>query len=150
MRRLAWIPCAGLLLWASPALALYDGPGPVLSYDRTDNFRVVFTSQAKVLSGGRSHFKVTAYVPIVASTVGQNITLEVRKLAGDAVIGSCTDTAAASGVGSSVAFECDLYEAIPGTLTPGDLVDVYPFVVRAVPLLAAQRLSKPAPAPGCG
>ncbi|MGE3842761.1 MAG: hypothetical protein AB7I50_14385, partial [Vicinamibacterales bacterium] len=114
MKRLAWMLLFGLVVCPRVGLA-YDGPGTPITYDQLINgIRVVMTSQPVVLSGSRSRFTMTAYVPVEADTVGRNIRLEIRRIApvtqqnpsGYVTIGSCLIPAQAGQVGQTVAFSC--------------------------------------------
>ncbi len=130
MKRLAWTILA-LLGSISPALA-FDGPGTV-TYDQTVNgIRVVLTTQGKILRFGRTNFTMTAYVPIVASTVGQSVTVEIRKPASptDLIVKACAFVPTVAEVGATAVYTCDGFEVVPGILAATTSVNLYPVVTR--------------------
>jgi hypothetical protein len=134
MKRFAWI--LGLIIGLASQASAYDGPSPAApQYDQTLNgIHVTFTTQTKVLNGGKAHFTATIEVPISADNVGKNVVFEVWKFTGapsDLLIdNSCARAAVAGDVGTVVTFSCELFAAIPGTLIPGNNVIVYPKVIR--------------------
>jgi hypothetical protein len=136
MKRLAWMVVVGLLGVVSPGFAAYDGPTPLITYDQTlSSIRVVMTSQAKILNASRSRFVVTAEVPIVAANVGRQVVLQARLYLGgdpifDEVLGSCSNSVAAGDVGKTLTYSCEMFEYAGLSLSPGDTVQVYPYVVR--------------------
>ncbi|MGE3841844.1 MAG: hypothetical protein AB7I50_09680 [Vicinamibacterales bacterium] len=135
MKRFAWV-LAVLLGFATQARAAYDGPTPLLTYDQTLNgIRVILTSQPQVLNGGYSHFVATIHVPVEADNVGQNVVFQFYKNLPsnpppDPLIDSCVHTVTAPEAGTTVVFQCEFFQLVPGPLTPGNFVDIYPKVTR--------------------
>ncbi len=139
MKRLAWMLLVGILGMSVPALAddpgPYPGPGDPLAYDQTVNgIRVVMTVQPIVLKGGKARFTLRASVPIVADTIGKNITLQIRRYVSSVsfqVLDGCTVSPPPGSQGSTIDFTCsaEMFVQLPIGL-PGANLEVYPYVQR--------------------
>ena len=139
--------------------AEYGGIGAPLTYDETfDTIRAVLEVQPRVLNLSLSAFTIKAYVPIESHTVGQPITLAIRKYAPTALnpgafetVYSCTLTASGApgtvqelacppnATTTSTTWSPTIFAGIPGSLPLGSLVGIYPYVHRGSSTPGSER-----------
>ncbi|MGE3842762.1 MAG: hypothetical protein AB7I50_14390 [Vicinamibacterales bacterium] len=131
MKRLAWLVVVSLLSLATSAVA-YDGPPPILYNHTLGTIQVQATMQSKAFHGGRTKFTLAAHVPVTADHVGQSVLLQMRRyepINGDLTIYTCSFTPTVADIGTTVVYNCDGFEVVPGTNGSTPSVEVYPYVI---------------------